>query len=205
MKHIDVSKNKNLVEIHVRSDDLIALDITQNTSLKELYVRAPEMTLLDLDSVNTIEQLTIYKSSLTDIDLSKLKMLKGLTIWDSPLQMLDLSNNKRMNSTWSLRGEKQIKVIEDKDVASMLWCGLECLKGELNHITEMNHFGESIGINFIYQLITYTEDELNEISTLNDQEMIELKDALKFYGLSLGTDPEVVSKYLKVLKKRRGE
>ncbi|WP_139957642.1 T9SS type A sorting domain-containing protein [Flavicella sediminum] len=110
---LDVSKNRELVDLRCHSNNLTSLDISNNLKLnylnasgnsltnldvstnellKFIYVFNNKLTSLDVSSTRNLERLQVYQNDLTSINLSGLISLEQLHVHDNELTSIDISS-----------------------------------------------------------------------------------------------------------------
>ena len=91
LTNIDLSHNKDLVDLYCRSNQLTTLDVSGCTSLVGLFCYENELTDLDVSGCTSLTYLSCYENELTDLDVSGCTSLVELYCDANELTDLDVS------------------------------------------------------------------------------------------------------------------
>ena len=91
LTNIDLSHNKDLVDLYCRSNQLTTLDVSGCTSLVGLFCYENELTDLDVSGCTSLVELDCYGNGLTSLDVSGLTSLVELDCYGNGLTSLDVS------------------------------------------------------------------------------------------------------------------
>ena len=83
LTNIDLSHNKDLVDLYCRSNQLTTLDVSGCTSLVGLFCYENELTDLDVSGCTSLVELDCYENGLTSLDVSGLTQLKYLWLYNN--------------------------------------------------------------------------------------------------------------------------
>ena len=90
---VDLSNNKQLLQVQLGSNQLSAIDVTKQPNLSWLKVDNNAISTLDLKNNSYLYWLECGKNNIAELDLSNNKSLQRLEAEENQLTTLDLSKN----------------------------------------------------------------------------------------------------------------
>ncbi len=96
VQSLDVSQNKNLLQLECGGNQLTKLDLTNNTKLEYLYCYSNKLTELDVTHNVNLVELVCSSNQLGELDVSCNKELEQLNCSGNLLKDLDLTTNSKL-------------------------------------------------------------------------------------------------------------
>ncbi len=109
LKSLDLSKNKNIEELHYHGANLESLGVSHNPKLKILSCTNTKITKLDVSQNPNLEKLYCGECNLTNLYISKNNKLEKLNCSYNKLTKLNVSHNLNLKELY-LEGNKLTKL-----------------------------------------------------------------------------------------------
>ena len=90
---LDISRNKNLIELFCNRCYLTSIDLSRNSKLESLSCRQNQISSLDISKNSKLEKLSCGQNQITSLDVSNNPKLKRLRCEENNLSTLDVSHN----------------------------------------------------------------------------------------------------------------
>tara|TARA_B100000989_G_scaffold182126_1_gene136960 strand:- start:354 stop:1793 length:1440 start_codon:yes stop_codon:yes gene_type:complete len=95
---IDVSNNKDLIELRASFNKLETIDLKNNNKLKKLYLASNNISEIEIQNLVDLEEMFIYSNQLKKLDLTQNTKLQSLHIHGNKLEgVFDVSMIENLN------------------------------------------------------------------------------------------------------------
>lgn len=91
VESIDLSQNKNLVNLYLDNNNIQEINLSQNEKLMELSLSTNKLTDINLSNNVNLKTLDLENNKLTSIDLSKNTKIRNLFLSSNKIKKLDLT------------------------------------------------------------------------------------------------------------------
>ncbi|WP_299838963.1 hypothetical protein [uncultured Tenacibaculum sp.] len=90
---LNVSFNKELIELTANANNITSIDLSKNTKLEKLIIGANELTSIDVSNNTLLQRLDILYNDITDLNISNNPNLTSLNAYNTDIASYDFSNN----------------------------------------------------------------------------------------------------------------
>ena len=95
---IDISNNKDLIELRASFNKLETIDLKNNNKLKKLYLASNNISEIEIQNLVDLEEMFIYSNQLKKLDLTQNTKLQSLHIHGNKLEgVFDVSMIENLN------------------------------------------------------------------------------------------------------------
>ncbi|MCR4625359.1 MAG: FecR domain-containing protein [Lachnospiraceae bacterium] len=120
---LDVSNNKELVELYCADNDLVTLNVSGCEKLKNILCNDNDLEKLDVSNAKNLDILNCSNNSLLQIDISNNTNLTNLQSSGNPFISLDVSHNPKLYSLYCERDQLNELDVSQNPALQILYCG----------------------------------------------------------------------------------